>query len=449
MTISAKVVASILLLGLGVASAEAQLTASEKRGRAIYFGSDGSALERATAQIQGMSVELPAGSFPCSSCHGERGQGQAERGVAPSDLSQDALTRPYTVEMAAGRVRPPYTRDLFERAITEGIDAGGTELQDAMPRFSLSPNDVDDLWAYLARLKDEKDPGLSDDRIRIGLAIPFTGGSVAAAQATFGVVDALFAELNERGGIHGRSVELVPYDENSGEPLPDDLFVVLGARNLNDGVPDISARLSAAPGPDDFALTAGRNEQIAALRAFAVTEWGELRAEEVSCEGALSGVLVLTDANCAGKAARAKRLLVPFETFIDVSPELRKTWPSETYVALPLSVEHVPSGAQASFAKVRARSQFPSAAPIAEAEAYSAGVLAIEGLMRAGRAVTRKKFKEKIENIQGFVGGMTPPAGFSPNDHVGSNGANIVKFNPSTNNLAGSGEWVDPTRENG
>ncbi|MEQ9315183.1 MAG: hypothetical protein RLN72_04980, partial [Henriciella sp.] len=298
-------------------------------------------------------------------------------------------------------------------------------------------------------LKDEKDPGLSDERIRIGLAIPFTGGSVASAQATFGVVDALFSELNERGGIHGRSVELVPYDENSGEPVPNDLFVVLGARELNDGVPDISARLSRGPGPDDFALTAGKSEQIAALRAFAVAEWGELRAAEVTCDGSASGVLVLTDAVCASKAAGAKRLLVPFETFVEVGPELRKSWPSETYVALPLSVEHISSGAQASFAKVRARSQFPSAAPIAEAEAYSAGVLAIEGLMRAGRGVTRKKFREKIESIQGFVGGMTPPAGFSANDHVGSNGANIVKFDPSTNNLATSGEWVDPTRENG
>lgn len=451
MTISAKLAASVLLLGIGAASAAAaqDLTASEQRGRAIYFGEDGSALETAMAEIQGMSVELPAGSFPCSSCHGERGQGQAERGVAPSDLSQDALTKPYTVEMATGRVRPPYTRELFERAITKGVDSGGTPLQEAMPRFSLSSSQVDDLWAYLARLKEENDPGLSDDTIRIGLAIPYTGGSVSAAQSTFGVVDALFTELNARGGIHGRSVEIVPFDETSDEPLPEDVFAILGARHPTPGVPDVSARLAGPPGPDDFALTAGMSEQVAALRTFAVAEWGEMRVEPVACKGASGGTRLLTDAACGSNAAKASRLLVPFHVFADVKPEIRASWPRETYIAFPLSVERISAGAQTSFAKARSRSKFASAAPIAEAEAFSASVLLIEGLMRAGRGVTRQKFQKKVEDIQGFVGAMTPPVGFSANDHVGSNGANIVRFDPAKNRLSVAGEWIDPTGENG
>ncbi len=401
--------------------------------------------------IGGMDTELPASSFPCSSCHGERGQGQAERGVAPSDLSRDALTRPYTVSAAAGRVRPPYDRALFERAITRGVDSGGTALADAMPRFNLSPADVSDLWAFLDKLKDEAEPGLNEGEVRIGVALPLSGPAWRTGQSMRGVLDALRADLNAAGGIHGRSLVFIPYDEAGGEPVPDEVFAVLGAQRPVPDVPTISDSFVAAPGALGFMLTAGDTEQIAALRAFAVTQFGATSIAELeACNESSTpaeGVTLLRDASCAEAGGTAARLLVPFRVFSQISPEVRKEWPASVSVALPIAVDRISEGAQRGFARVRSRSRVPGMAPIAEANIYSSAVVAIEALMRAGRGVTRKRFTERLESIQGFVGAMTPPLNYSANDHVGSNGAFIVSYDPEAGQLSSAGVWIDPTGE--
>ncbi len=449
MTISVKASALCAVASLLVLGVQAQLSPAETRGEAIYFGEDGSALDAATAAIGTMNVELPASSFPCASCHGERGQGRAERGVAPSDLSRDALTRPYDVSASAGRVRPPYTRALFERALTTGVDSGGTALVDAMPRFNLSTDEISDLWAFLDKLKDEHDPGVTADEIRIAAALPMSGEANPVGIAMFGVLEALAAQVNEKGGVHGRSLVFIPYDEPAGEPAPEDVFAVIGPHEPVPGVPTISSSFAGLPGPDGFALTSGQAEHEAALRAFAIQTWANTRIENVSCDSELSGTLVLSRADCADKAHRASHLLVPFQVFSQVSPETRKSWPASVHVALPLSVRRISRGAQGAFARTRSKSRFDSVAPIAEAEIYSAGVLSIEAMMRSGRGLSRSVFKEKIENIQGFVGAMTPPLAYSANDHIGANGAYIVSYDPKSGRLDGEGLWIDPSGEGG
>ena len=449
MTISARLIASALCAAaFGAPLGHAQLTPSEERGRAIYYGEAGSALDQATASIGGMDVELPAKSFPCSSCHGEHGQGQAERGVAPSDLSQDALTRPYNVKAAAGRVRPPYTGKLFRRAITEGVDSGGTPLVDAMPRFNLPEEDVADLWAFLAKLKDQRDPGLSPDEVRIAASMPMSGPAESTGIAMYGVLEVLAAQVNDAGGVHGRKLVFIPYDEPAGDAVPDDVFAVIGAPRPVSGIPTISTSFEEAPGSGGFALTSGQTEQEAALRRFAVEEWGVLKLDEVQCETRLTGTLLLSEADCAGMAGGAAHLLVPYSVFARTTPDIRKTWPASVYVALPVQMSRISGAAQGAFARTRAGSRFAAKAPLAEANIYSSAVVAVDALMRSGRTVSRKIFQEKIEGMQGFVGAMTPPLTFSANDHVGSNGSHVVAYEPARERLGSDGRWVDPTLDN-
>lgn len=447
MTISARTASAVLLALLAGLPAAAELSAAEARGRAIYFGEEGSALDTATAEIGTMDVDLPASSFPCASCHGERGIGRAERGVVPSDLSRDALTRPYDVKAAAGRVRPPYTEDLFRRALNEGVDSGGTGLNEAMPRFDLSEDDVSDLWAFLDKLRQENDPGLGDEQIRVAVALPLSGASSATGPSMFAVADALAAAVNANGGVHGRALVLVPYDREVDAP-PADVFAVLGASEPVAGVPTISPSFSEAPGHFAYSLMGGRDEQVAALRAFAIQSLGVTHITDVICgTPAEGGIALLGDPACNSDSASAERLLVPFDVFSQVPAEARAVWPDEVWVALPIDFSRISEGAQASFARIRATAKVRPVAPIAEAEIYSAGVLAVEALMRSGRGVTRTRFGEQIEAIQGFVGAMTPPLSYSANDHVGANGAYIVSYDVALGRLSAEGLWIDPARE--
>ena len=444
---SAKRWGALLCVLLIVPLAEAQLTPSEARGRAIYYGEQGSALEQATASIGGMDVALPAKSFPCSSCHGEHGQGQAERGVAPSDLSQDALTRPYNVTAAAGRVRPPYTELLFRRAITEGIDSGGTELVDAMPRFNLPDEDVADLWAFLAKLKDERDPGISPDEIRIAIALPMSGPAEPTGVAMYGVMEVLSNQVNEAGGIHGRKLVFVPFDEPAGAAVPEDVFAILGSREPVTAIPTISTSFRTAPGPDGFALTSGLLEQQAALRQYAAETWGAVKVDEAQCDAPHSGTVLLTRAECGGDVAGADHILVPYPVFAETPPDIRRNWPRSVHVALPVQITKISGAAQAAFARTRSASRFSASAPLAQSNIYSSGVVAIDALMQSGRTLSRKKFKEKIEAMQGFIGAMTPPLTFSANDHVGSNGSLSVAYDVDRATLDAEGVWIDPFGE--
>ncbi|MDH3692602.1 MAG: cytochrome c, partial [Gammaproteobacteria bacterium] len=42
-----------------------------------------------------------------------------------------------------------YDAESLRRAITTGLDPAGESLDSAMPRWSMSPSDLDDLVAYL------------------------------------------------------------------------------------------------------------------------------------------------------------------------------------------------------------------------------------------------------------------------------------------------------------
>ena len=46
--------------------------------------------------------------------------------------------------------------------------------------------------------------------------------------------------------------------------------------------------------------------------------------------------------------------------------------------------------------------------------------LAAEGLRQAGRDLTRERFLEAIANLGDFQGDLSPPAHFSPEQHLGT-----------------------------
>ncbi|MFQ5719445.1 MAG: ABC transporter substrate-binding protein [Acidobacteriota bacterium] len=183
--------------------------AAAARGRQIYGQGTSPSGGSITALMGAARVEVPATVLPCANCHGEDGKGRPEGGVVPTNITWEALTKPYGVRHAGGRQHPPYDVPRLKRAITMGFDPAGEELHLAMPRYRLSAVDLDDLIAYLHRVGEQLDPGLTRDTIRIGTLLPAEGPSAARGAAMEEMLRAYLDGVNERGGIYSRRLELV------------------------------------------------------------------------------------------------------------------------------------------------------------------------------------------------------------------------------------------------
>ncbi|MFP3939604.1 MAG: ABC transporter substrate-binding protein [Thermoanaerobaculia bacterium] len=188
------------------APAPAQLEA----GRQIYQDGTSPSGEEILAVMAG-GTELPAAALPCSGCHGEDGRGKPEGGVNPTDLTWEALTRPYHVETQGGREHGPYTPALLKRSIAMGLDPAGNELHVAMPRYRMSAEDMEALVAYMRQLGIERDPGIAADRLRVGTLLPPAGRMDGVGGAIEAVLRAWAAEVDAGGGLYGREVDLVTF----------------------------------------------------------------------------------------------------------------------------------------------------------------------------------------------------------------------------------------------
>jgi ABC-type branched-subunit amino acid transport system substrate-binding protein len=192
------------------------LSQQEHRGKEIYFGIAASAGPPIKALIGNPPTEAPGALMACANCHGEDGKGRPEGGVVPSDITWEALTKPYGVTHSTGRTHPSYTDKLLVRAVCLGIDPAGNKLHVAMPRFQMSREDINALIAYLKRLGKEIDPGLSDSTIRIGTVLPATGPLAESGRAIKSLLAAYFDEINKQGGIYNRRIELSIAELGSG-----------------------------------------------------------------------------------------------------------------------------------------------------------------------------------------------------------------------------------------
>jgi ABC-type branched-subunit amino acid transport system substrate-binding protein len=203
-------VAAVFAMGLSMlapATVSAQLSWQQIRGRQIFTEGSSPSQTPIEAVLGGGTSRIPARLMPCASCHGADGQGRAEGGVTPSNITWDILKRRLTSSDPLARRRTAYDSKSLRRAISKGIDPAGHELGLTMPRFHMSAADMDSLIAYLRLLGSESDPGLTDSSIRIGTIIPADGPLANTGKSYAGLLAAYFNELNREGGIYGRKIE--------------------------------------------------------------------------------------------------------------------------------------------------------------------------------------------------------------------------------------------------
>ena len=90
----------------------------------------------------------------CYACHGADGKGRSidtklGHFDAP-DIRWSVISQP--IPNDEGGVDPAYDPALFARAVREGLDSGGGQLEPVMPRWQLTDAEMNALIAYLQTL---------------------------------------------------------------------------------------------------------------------------------------------------------------------------------------------------------------------------------------------------------------------------------------------------------
>ena len=182
-----------------------ELSAEEKRGKAFYLRGESSSGQEITAMVG--EIDVPASTVTCAGCHGARGEGKTEGGVTAGNLTWSYLTKPYG-HADEGRKHPAFSETSFIRTMTAGQDPGGNKLSVAMPTYRLPQKDMANLIAYLKRIELDSDPGVTEKSIVLGTLLPEKTALTGLAQSMGDVLQAYFAEVNSRGGIYNRRIEL-------------------------------------------------------------------------------------------------------------------------------------------------------------------------------------------------------------------------------------------------
>ncbi|HWQ31737.1 MAG TPA: ABC transporter substrate-binding protein [Blastocatellia bacterium] len=286
------VIIFIVVILPGAVSQTVRLTEQEQRGKRIYLHGTSDAGREITALIGDGTTDVPAATLPCASCHGADGRGRAEGGVIPSDITWPHLTKAYGHQHADGRNHPAFTEAALARAMTMGPDPAGNRLLAAMPKYQMTTDDLNALLAYLKRLGADHDPGVSDETIRIGTILPTAGPQAEIGRAMKDVLAACFAEVNARGGIYQRRLELRVIETTDAAQLrrlieTQEIFALAGSL-MPGSEAAIAAQIEQAEVPligpftlqphsgatvnrQIFYLFSGLTEQVRALVSFAAS----------------------------------------------------------------------------------------------------------------------------------------------------------------------------------
>ncbi len=190
----------------GVLAQHDSLSVEEKRGRIIYSTGASDSGEPLSARLGELGLELTGRALACGGCHGVDGQGRPESGVVPTNITWKNLTKAYGHVHTDGTQHGAFNEAGIKSFLRTGIYPGGETADPSMPAFAISESDLDDLIAYLKRLGELPEPGLTDSSLKVGTVLPAQG---PASGTILEIVNAYFDALNATGGIFGRRVEFV------------------------------------------------------------------------------------------------------------------------------------------------------------------------------------------------------------------------------------------------
>ena len=200
--------AGTILFWPASASFAADLSEAEERGKYIYETGRSRSRRVINADLGNGETPTPGHILPCINCHGVDGRGADDYvGVAPLNINWYALASSGAHSHAV-RMHGAFDELTLARAIIFGVDPDGNKMENAMPRYDMAKEDVEDLIAYLKVMDSQSDPAISGSTIRIGTVIPTDGQHAGLGQAIRETIEAVFAEVNAGGGVNDRKLEL-------------------------------------------------------------------------------------------------------------------------------------------------------------------------------------------------------------------------------------------------
>lgn len=433
------------------------LSALEERGRALYRSGD------ATVRARVGGGEIASTAAPCGSCHGADGRGRREGGVTAPSLR--TLRRP--VVRSDGTERTPYDDAALRAALSLGVAPGGRELAAVMPRYALSRSDADAIVAWLDRLVDAPEPGVTVDTLRVGTFLPSTGPTAAASDAIRATLEAWFAEINTQGGLYGRALVLV-VGEAPEDPtlraaalerfLAQEPLVALVAPLVTGAEADIAqiaeredlpvvGPFAAAPVPGPapvYYLLGGPETQLGGLvdlaadagaTALRVVGSGPL-ADTARAAASRRGVPVTEDAvhivyaddgASLPELLSANRSATVYIPGAALDPRLPRHiadvgFTGRIIAAVPWRETDADPRAIEELATLSARHTLPLTWSTHQRSALVAARLLVEGLTQAGADLTRGRLVEALDAVQQLNTGLLPPLSYSPTRHIGAPG---------------------------
>ena len=477
------------------------LTPGEQRGREIYRRGAIAGLPPLTATIGGDGVGLPAASFACANCHGLRGEGGNEGGVAPPSLN-------------GARVRTLYTDQALARAIVEGLDSAGTPLSASMPRYQVPPEGLAQLVSYLRRIGDEadRDPGVTAKTIRIGAALPLSGPLAAAGRSIRETLEAVFSAASRDGGVYGRTIQLV-VEDSRGDPqgtldatrrlvASGDVFALAGSFEPDRsevagllameqvplvGPAGLSPHVDGIPNPFVFYLLPNRYDQMRAAVDFIVAHHAPERPrisvlyEDAAPElDGLSGLRaqaaayslpIVTVEHCDARGVAATMEKLPdlvvvlggpaawgrlaklldaagSPTLLGFLPDAQgsvEAWPPALRRRTLLLAPALPptgTDAPAFFALLKdaASRDYLGLRSVA----FASGSILLHCLRLCGSQITREGLIRQLEALRNFETGVIAPVTFSPNRRVGNSGAALISFDNEGGGFVPASGWIIP-----
>jgi ABC-type branched-subunit amino acid transport system substrate-binding protein len=475
------------LLLMACAGSAVALTPPETRGKALYFGGIGSGGRPIKALLAGGSEPIEADTVPCAGCHGEDGRGRSEGGIVPGDITWSSLTKPYGHSHGTHRKHPAFNERSLAAAVSKGVDPAGNALDPIMPRYVLSRADLAALTAYLKRIESDPPPGIEGDRLRLGVIVPLQGPQEPAGRDLLALLTAYLDDMNSRGGIYNRRIELV-----TAEATPDRQQTLANARRLVTDTPVLAVIGALIPAHE--AAVAELLERAGVPLIGAVSDFPLVtgRTGFYLAEGLPARLRALLDRAGSGLLPAAPRLAVihpdgegyrPLLEALDTAAGARN-WPRPlrpadaggdsadavvfigsdtelaTYIAGHRDVDHplylfLPTGAAVGGAlfdlpaevtgRILIGLPFPPPDPAnaalrgwqreagvgdrsryAEALVLGAAQVVTEGLKRAGSDLSRAKLVAALESLGTIEPAPLPQLSFGASRHVGRVGASVV-----------------------
>jgi cytochrome c oxidase subunit 2 len=147
---SIPVVALTLIIVLtGCSSSNRQYSSN---GQRIYFTAASSSGQSITPE--GFTTMMHR--IACVDCHGQEGRGgevymMMERFDVPNITWPELTGQEH--EEGGHEDHPPYTEETLGRAITQGLDPAGDPLDEFMPKWRMSAQDLSDLVSFIKTLQ--------------------------------------------------------------------------------------------------------------------------------------------------------------------------------------------------------------------------------------------------------------------------------------------------------